>query len=283
MLDLALALTLGCAPTAALPVPPSPLAPAALSRGQDDPPEAPAPLDERAVAELVDQLTELLGDKQVSPDDKVELIWRAVDLPHEDVVEALEEGVDDKQHEVRLATLDVLGLIDHEDAMKFLAKVAKKDKKLQKDEELAAQLYKSLGRYGNEDHLALFTKGILNTKGAEFQARVLALGKIRTEEAVEELMAVMNGGGGGGRLGAKSIAFMDQVRLSLHALLGEDAGATRDKWQAWWNENRKDLEVSEEEPELEGQLGRRWERYWSKDTRDREAEEEGEGAQERRR
>ncbi|MHC4375533.1 MAG: HEAT repeat domain-containing protein [Planctomycetota bacterium] len=276
MLDIVFSLSLSCAPAAGSTPAPFALDACFQESVQEAGDEAPAPLDEAAMADLVERLDELLGDKQASPEDKVELIWQAVEFPLEDVVEVLEDGVDDKQHEVRLAALDVLGLIDHGDAMKFLAKLAKKDKRLQKDEELAAQLFKSLGRYGHEDNLALFTKGILNTEGKVFQARVLALGKIRTKESVEELLSVMNSGGGGGRLGAKSIAYMDQLRLSLHALLGEDAGATRDKWQAWWNANRRDLEVSTEAPELEGQLGRRWERYWSQDTRTSEAEREDE-------
>lgn len=276
MLDIALSLSLLCAPTACSAPEPLPLVGHFQESVQRAEEEEPAPLDEAAMADLVKRLDELLGDKQASPEDKVELIWQAVEFPHEDVVELLEDGVDDKQHEVRLAALDVLGLIDHADAMKYLAKLAKKDKRLQKDEELAAQLFKSLGRYGDEGNLDLFTKGILNTQGKVFQARVLALGKIRTKESVEELLGIMNGGGGGGRLGAKSIAYMDQLRLSLHALLGEDAGATRDKWQAWWNANRRDLEVRPEEPELEGQLGRRWERYWSQDTRDTGEEQEDE-------
>lgn len=276
MLEIALTLSLSFASTAG-PVP-APLPPAVRFQEsvQDAGDEEHAPLDEEAMAALVERLEALLGDKQAAPEDKVELIWQAVEFPHEDVVEVLADGVDDKQHDVRLAALDALGLIDHEDAMQVLAKLVKKDKRLQKDEELAAQLFKSLGRYGDEDNLDLFTKGILNAEGEVFQARVLALGKIRTKESVEELLGVMNSGGGGGRLGAKSIAYMDQLRLSLHALLGEDAGATRDKWQAWWNANRRGLEVSVEEPELEGQLGRRWERYWRKDTRTTGEEREDE-------
>ncbi|MHC4376409.1 MAG: hypothetical protein ACYS26_07420, partial [Planctomycetota bacterium] len=115
MLDLALSIALTFAPA---PLPVATLPPLLPPAFQDDEEEEQPPVDEQAVADLVERLEELLGDKKASPEDKVDLIWEAVELPHEDIVDALEEGLDDKQHGVRLATLDVLGLIDHEDAMK---------------------------------------------------------------------------------------------------------------------------------------------------------------------
>lgn len=298
MLDLALLIAttltpvgVGLAPSApqpALSAGESNVQPAAPVAVQDDEDEEQPPLDEEAVEALVEKLEELLPDKKGSPEDKVDLIWEAVEFAHEDVVEALEEGLDDKQHDVRLATLDVLGLIEHEDAMKVLAKLAKRDKKLQEDEDLAAQLYKSLGRYGDKKNASLLTKNIFATAGDKVvQARLMSLGKIREKDSVEELIGLMNsagggigkngnGGGGGGRANP---AHMETVRLALYALLEEDAGNKRDDWQKWWNDNKRSFEVTEEEPELEGQLGKRWNRYWSTDTRakDKDDEEEDEG------
>ena len=284
MFDLALSIALCFSP-----VPPPaavPLLP--LGIAQDDEETEQPPVDEEAVADLVERLEELLGDRQAAPEDKIELIWEAVELSHEDVVDALEEGLDDKQQEVRLATLDVLGLIDNEDAMKLLAKLARKDKKLQDDEELAAQLFKSLGRYGVEKNMDLFTKNIFASKGSKVvQARLLSLGKIRSEDAVEELISLMNsaagigagkGKGNGGGARAK-VAHMDEIRMSLYALLEEDAGSSRNDWQKWWNDNKRDFEVSEEEGDLEGPLGRKWGQYWERTTRKRDRdrdEEDGE-------
>lgn len=279
MLDLALSIALAFAPA---PQPIAVLTPLPPPTFQDDEQEEKPPVDERAVADLVERLEELLGDKQASPEDKVDLIWEAVALPHEDIVDALEDGLDDKQHTVRLATLDVLGLIDHEDAMKLLAKLAKKDKKLQDDEELAAQLFKSLGRYGVEKNKDLFVRNIFASKGAKVvQARLLSLGKIRSDDSVEELISLMNSaagagagkgkGGGGARSNA---AHMEEIRMSLYALLEEDAGSSRDDWQKWWNDNKRDFEVSEEEGDLEGPLGRKWAKYWERTTRDGDRDEE---------
>lgn len=284
MFDLALSIALCFSP---IPLPAAePLLPLGII--QDDEETEQPPVDEEAVADLVERLEELLGDRQAAPEDKIELIWEAVELPHEDVVDALEEGLDDKQQEVRLATLDVLGLIDHEDAMKLLAKLARKDKKLQDDEELAAQLFKSLGRYGVEKNMDLFTKNIFASKGSKVvQARLLSLGKIRSEDAVEELISLMNsaagigaGKGKGNGGGARSkVAHMDEIRMSLYALLEEDAGSSRNDWQKWWNDNKRDFEVSEEEGDLEGPLGRKWGQYWERTTRKRDRdrdEEDGE-------
>jgi HEAT repeat protein len=295
MLHLALALTISLAPAPHAHLAPNAAHPVAVLQDDEEAEQERPPVDEKAVADLVERMEKLLGDKQASPDDKVALIWEAVELPHEDVVEALEEGLEDKQHEVQLATLDVLGLIDHEEAMKLLAKLAKKDKKLQDDEDLAAQLFKSLGRYGVEKNMDLFVRNIFASKGPKVvQARLLSLGKIRDNDAVEELIALMNSaagagagkgnGGGGARANA---AHMDEIRTALYALLGEDAGSSRDDWQKWWNDNKRDFEVAEEEPELEGPLGRKWSRYWARDTRPREGdddeeEEEDEGSGGRR-
>ncbi|MHC4375532.1 MAG: hypothetical protein ACYS26_02935, partial [Planctomycetota bacterium] len=114
------------------------------------------------------------------------------------------------------------------------------------------------------------------------QARLLSLGKIRSEDAVEELITLMNsaagagagkgkGNGGGARSNA---AHMEEIRMALYALLEEDAGSSRDDWQKWWNDNKRDFEVSEEEGELEGPLGRKWGQYWERTTRNRDRDEE---------
>lgn len=181
-------------------------------------------------------------------------------VPDEDVTEILAEVAQKDEAELALAALDVLGRIGHESAVDEFKKIHRKGKKrLGKDEDWALELYRSMGRTGSTDLLEVIGKDSLDKSNLRLdKARILAIGKIRDPKSVETLMSLMN------KVRVRDRQpFMDHFRASMAALTGDDAGGSLPLWQAWWNDNKRKLELPEQEPEIEvKKLRVVWEGFW---------------------
>jgi hypothetical protein len=53
-----------------------------------------------------------------------------------------------------------------------------------------------------------------------------------------------------------------EFRVALAILTGEDHGASKEAWQAWWRENRKSFSVPPAPPRIHDDLRSMWESYW---------------------
>jgi len=207
---------------------------------------------------------------------RVEAVQAAAAVPHDDVAKALRDALGDKESEVTLAALDVLGMMPVEEALDELLRFHKKDRRLKKDNELLAASFKAIARHAEPDTAELFTDNLFsNTSNVVLEARILGLGMIRDAVAVEGLMDVLKATYG--KKGGNQPKVMPHLVLSMTVLIGtHENGSNKDKWVAWWNDNKRDLEISEELPEIPAQTLRKWQIYWGLET-DREKDDDPRG------
>jgi hypothetical protein len=89
------------------------------------------------------------------------------------------------------------------------------------------------------------------------QARIWAIANIRHADSVAALVGMMRSGGR-----ERVQEYMGDFRVGLMMLTGQDHGRSQDAWQAWWNENKKRVEVAPEAPRLPAVEQRAWEYFW---------------------
>jgi hypothetical protein len=265
-LALALALVATAAPLDARQEPPPPTPPV-----EEPPAPAPAPTEED-VAAVVTKLRGVLADGAF--DEKVAAIEEARVCVHDDVVAVVAGAIKDEAKEVRTAAVVALGRMQLDSARDALHGFTKR-KPLLADEDLAVEIYKSIGRLASTESIDLLEDNALGSSNRVAQARILALGRIRHVDSVEALMGLMNKLRVAKGQGSKQ---MQELRLALHVLTGVDQGADRRDWQRWWNENKRGLVIAEEVPELDRKLAVLWNGFWGDDERrPRGKREEGDG------
>jgi uncharacterized membrane protein YgcG len=207
------------------------------------------------------------GLAQPAPEDQIAALEAARAVLAPELVEAIAEATGHQVPEVALAALDALGRMDFEPALAELLRLQKRAKKLNDDDRLCAGLMRAIARYERENNLTLFSKAAFKTgKPQTTRACILAIGRVRTDRALEELMDMVHRSpvfpGPGKGQGQGNSANRAEFRLALAVLTGQDLGLDRRDWQAWWNKNRKSFHVASEEPELERQLANPWQSYW---------------------
>jgi hypothetical protein len=264
-LSLLLALVAFAAPLHARqePPPPSPPPTPPVEEPPTPAPEptpAPTPTEEE-VALVVAKLRAALADGAF--DEKVAALEEARVCVHDDVALVVAGAIKDEAKEVRTAAAVALGRMPLESARDALHGFTKR-KPLMADEDLAVEIYKSIGRIASRDSIDLLEDNALGSSDRVAQARILALGRIRRADSVEALMGLMNKLRIAKGAGSKQ---MQELRVALHVLTGVDQGADRRDWQRWWNDNKRGLEVAEQVPELDRKLGRLWEGFWGDDER----------------
>ncbi|MEZ5978960.1 MAG: HEAT repeat domain-containing protein [Planctomycetota bacterium] len=214
-------------------------------------------------------------------EDKVKVLVEVRTVQHEDVAKEVAKAIKDDAKEVRTAAVQTLGYLKVDSSLKELTSLTKK-KKYTEDEDMAIEIYKSIGRHGSKKSLKVLEDDILNSTEKVLQTRILAIGHVRDDDSVELLIGLMNkmkgnrgGGKGGPGEGKENIPNMQQFRLALHVLTGADEGLDRRDWQRWWNDNKHDLDVTDEYPELDKGLETQWKSYWGEgDKKDRKRERE---------
>ena len=238
---------------AVAPLPPTIVA---VSEIQGD--EHPPPLDPKEVAQATRELRTLFEEKE--PAELAAALQSAPRLPHEDVIAVwVKEGLAHERADVRRASIEALGTIAHPDALSALHTYKKRHKKeLEKDPEQLVTLLKAIALHGSESSIDLLVDGIFTSRNREVtQARILALGKIRSPKAVEAIFSAMR------KIDRRKVQpRMKEIRLALLVLTHVDRGTRQESWVAWWNENKKNLRVPEEEPRLAKEDAVLWARFW---------------------
>jgi hypothetical protein len=237
-----------------------------------DPPQ-PAPPTPEVIEQTLGALKAAFGGKELPP--KLEAVEAARDVLDQKVIQALAKGMK-QELEVRQAVLEALRRMDHPEALKELHDVYKRDKEIEKDDELFPALLKAIGQHASPGSIAVLSDNPFKAKGSQaLEARILGLGRIRDARSVEALFAMMQLVGRG-----NISARMPDFRLALMALTGVDKGLSRDAWIAWWNDNKKKFEVPKEMPVLPEKMQRRWDYYWGdphEEGRGKKREERGGG------
>jgi HEAT repeat protein len=277
-----LLLTIGCALGIATDVIACASSPLAFQVAQEETPPTPVedetpepPPTEEEIDAALEALAEGL-DKD-SPEDKIAAIQAAAGVKAKQLAKAIARATDSKLLEVQLAALDALGRMDIDPALAELERLAKRAKKLTKNDELCAELYKAMGRYGSEQNLALFAKkAFQNDRPKTNRACILAFGKVRTDESLKELISMMNRAPILQGKGQTKWHHWSDLNLALRVLTGADVESERKAWQAWWNENKKSFRVPADEPELDKKFANAWRTYWEGPREPRKKKGDGE-------
>lgn len=185
----------------------------------------------------------------------------AADVPHRDVVHAVTAALESDDPEVAVAALQSLRFLDHPEALEALHEAAE-ERVRRTTPEIAVPLFRAIGQHGDPSSIEVLARNVNEVPQHQIvQARILALGHIRSEAAVAKLveLRVLTGPGGRNRV---LEGWKDDFRLSLLALTGVDNGVEADLWERWWRANRKTFRVPETFPPLPDDMARRWKRYW---------------------
>jgi hypothetical protein len=225
-----------------------------LAAPQEVPPDDAAP-DPKAVAAAVAELDEAFV-KGKTPE-RIQAIEKAAGLAEPKVVQRVAKGLEDADPKVQSAAIDALRVTEHADSLAALHSTAKTNKKLRKDPELHTKLLKAISQHGNVSSLSVLAEGGLQGEPQVVEARILGIANIRSKRSVEELVSLM-------RVADKDrvAGCMPHFRLALMRLTGEDHGTSLDKWTAWWNASKKDVDVAPKPPLLPADMQRRWDAFW---------------------
>jgi hypothetical protein len=186
---------------------------------------------------------------------------RAQEVPHGDVVKQVLRALEDERVPVRIAAVQALRWIRIPDSLSALHKLAK-DKKRMKEPELGAAILRAIGQHADSSSVAILAREPFEPqRGDCIKARIYALGRIRTREALEAVMAMV-ATIPRGNYPRPIVAHMKETRLVLALLTGVDQGEAPEPWEVWWREHRKGFVPSTEPPELPRELQSQWDGYW---------------------
>ncbi len=194
-------------------------------------------------------------------------IERTGGVMHPKVVHELARGLRYKDRGVRMVTIDTLGWMKYEPALKQLHRFLRRRKHMYKqDEEMFALTLKSIGRHGSAKSIDVLSRhpfrGLTIASG---RARIHGLGRIRDIRSVEALIKGSQLVGPlqirGRRAGAEH-RFTDEFLLSLTILTAQEFGRNRHEWQRWWHENKRTFKVPDQLPPLSEKMEKLYESYW---------------------
>ena len=192
---------------------------------------------------------------------RAKAIRESVDAVDKRVIGLVAKGLNEKEPApVVSAAVDTLGRMRHPESAKELVGYYKhQKKKLNKDHEKElVELLQALGRQGDPAGVEVLTDSVSASVGYPvIQARLMALAMIRDVKSVEAVFSLIT------LVGKNTLdRYMEDVRLSLMALTGEDRGQDSLQWEAWWRENKKGFKVSSEPKALPDAERARWNSYW---------------------
>lgn len=176
------------------------------------------------------------------------------------LVEAIRPALGDPNEEVRRAALAALGRSRAPESLDVLLEHSgTAAASLRRHPRERAQLFRALGQHADARALRVLASDALASLEPEpLRARILALGRIRTHESVDALVAL-----------ARSLPFAEEqqvlheLRLSFAALTGESPGQTAASLVRRWGERRAGFVVPAELPALPPALARRWQAAWN--------------------
>ena len=210
------------------------------------------PAVEKAITELDSVLETRIEGAIVSA------LIRHGELVHPAVIERVAEALQNRKPGVRKTAISVLRFMDHEEALAALVKFCKEDKRLRLNLDILERTVRAIGQYGEPSTRMLFVEPPFEPSNEHIiRARIRSLGRIRTKEAVVDLMEMTEAKGEW-----KAFDFTADFRLSLMMLTGEDLGISLGEWQRWWNKAKVEFTVPEELPKLKGIDLLEWCNYW---------------------
>jgi hypothetical protein len=190
-------------------------------------------------------------------EERIAALGKHASIQDPEVVAALARGLKDDDGKVVAAALDALRYNPHAASLDALIAAFERDKRIQKDPELAQRLVKAIGQHQSPAAVEKLAAAGLDGEGAVADARILALANVRSARSVELLIELSRGAAD-----EKVAPRAEAIRLALARLVGEDLGTSRQRWQSWWNERRKGLTVQAQAPLLPKELQRRWDMFW---------------------
>jgi len=222
-----------------------------------DPAQARGPSQER-----IDSAAKALevAYKDGTPEARVEAIRASVDAVDKKVIDLVAKGLKEKDGKVVAAAVDALGRMRHPDSAKALVSYYNKEKKtLYKDHESELiDLLKAVGRLGDPAGVEVLTDNVAGAVAYPvIQTRFMSLGNIRDAKSIDGILSIV------ALVGPNTQdRYMDDVRLALMALTGEDRGKDALQWEAWWRDHKKDFEVAREMKPLPDSDRSRWNAFW---------------------
>jgi len=219
--------------------------------------KAPAKPSAERVIECVKQIESAMRSKEAS--ERAAPLAGAAAVADPKVAAAVAKALADKEIPVRIAAIDALGRMEHRSALEELHKYYQSNKHaLHEEEKLFPELLRAIGRHGHESSVTILSDDPFGQKYHKaIEARIYALGNIRSVKAVEALLDLMKIAGNG-----KTQPYMAELRLSLEHLTGEDRGPTRAEWLRWWNDHKSGYALPKSAPELKGASAKKWQRFW---------------------
>lgn len=233
------------------------------------------PVDPQRIESAVTELDTAF--KTGKSEDRVRAIRASFEVLDGKVIDGIGRGLRDSDDTVRRAAVEALGRMRHPRALEVLHGFVRASREaLQKDEELFPATLRAIARHGSPSSIEILIDDpfSMRSNGA-IRARVLGLGNIRSEKAVEALFDLMK------KVGLRRADnYMDEIRLALVHLTGEDQGKDPEMWNKWWRD-QKHYKLPEAPPVLTKLDQIAWNTYWDirPDKRDRKPYEKRENGE----
>ncbi len=216
----------------------------------------PAPADPKRVEAAVTELDTAF--KSGKTEDRIRAIRASIDVLDGKVVDGIARGLKDDDATVKRASVEALGRMRHPHALEALHAFVKGSREaLQKDEELYPATLRAIGRHGSVSSIDILIDDPFSQRTyPAVRARILSLGNIHSEKAVAAIFELLS------KVGVNQAdRHMDDVRLALVHLTGEDSGKDPNLWTKWWRD-QKSYKLPANPPEMKRLDRVAWNEYW---------------------
>lgn len=189
----------------------------------------------------------------------IEALARAAHVNDSAVVKSTNKAFLNRDAAVRLAAIEALRFNPHRSALRSLHNELAKPIQGPRSTEITAALIQAVCQKGQAGSLpAITAPGLDRSSSRVLSAWVLGMGRLRSFEALDELVAQMRA-----LPKPRRVAHMDEFRCSLMQLSGEDHGTDYAAWVRWWSQEGQSVEVRPRAPKTRGMLRQEWCHYWS--------------------
>jgi hypothetical protein len=224
---------------------------------------SPTPGQAAAAVEAIESAARSKGGDEAAVIAAIDAGRRIVDPS---VVIAVAKTLDGRSYAVRGAALDALGRMPHELALRVLHETYRRDRSIRDDEHLLPKLLKAIGRHADRSSIEILADRPLQNLSREVgTARLYGLARVRHVDSVEAIMKLMTLGGSprpSGGPPSGGARFLEEKRIALCVLTGEDHGASKEAWLAWWRKAKRGYRVSDSMPRVPPLVRETFEEYW---------------------